>query len=202
MDFVSLSEAEKENIARWLSARARVGGWFFIGMAGFISFILLWVLLFAPRQEPISSDDLIPVFTLILGLVGTAVFLFRRRLSVRRWLDEPLRLGKGRILAQHPTPYSGYRLQLQIPMPDGENYKAGLAYLGKPDWHVGDDLELIFWQNGRFCPRHIDHIVDFAYLPTPERLRRRRRRVIQIVVGLLILATFAMLMGLYGQGRL
>jgi hypothetical protein len=201
MDLVQLSEEEKEDMARWLSARARAGGWFFMGMAGLVLLMLLWALFAGSRQEPIRSDDLVPVFTLILGLVGTAVFLFRRRQAVRRWLDEPLQLGKGRILAQHPLPYAGYRLQLQISMADGANYKASFGYLGKPDWKVGDDLELIFWQNGRFCPRYIDHIVDFAYLPTEERLRRKRRRVIQIVVGLLILAAFAILMGLYGQGN-
>jgi hypothetical protein len=73
------------------------------------------------------------------------------------------------------------------------------GYLGRPAWQVGDDLALIQWENGRFCPRYIDHIVDFGYLPTPQRRRYVRRRLVGAVVLYVLLVALAILLAQYGK---
>ena len=202
MNDIYLTSAEKDEMAKWLSRRATAGGWFFMGMIGFIFLMVMLAFYSANRHQnqPVySSDDIGVFFTLILILAGIGLWLLRRRVHIRRLLDEPLTLGNGRILDQHRVPYTGFRLKLQITTAAGESYETRLGYLGLPDWQIGDELELIFWQNGRFCPRHIDHIVDFGHLPTPERKQRIRKRIIWFVVGYAIFVAIAILLGLYSQ---
>jgi hypothetical protein len=189
-------------MARWLSARATAGGWFMLGLAGFGLALFVWaVWQRSPSQAAFTFDDYVPFSTFLLLLAGTAVWLLRRRRVVRNWLNDPVRLGSGEILGVQQLPFSGYRVQLKIDSIAGQ-IVVNMGYLGRPNWQVGEDLALIFWENGRFCPRHIEHIVDFGYLPTPERKRFIRRRVVTAVVIYLVLVALAILMGLYGQGRL
>lgn len=185
---VELTEAEKEKMAYWLSPRARGGGWMFVGLAALALAALIWFI--AKPQSTPTTEELIPLVVLILLTGGIGWWLLRRRQVIRHWLDEPLIMGNGRILAQQQVPYIGYRIRLQIETERGE-MQANLAYLGRPDWQVGDDVELMFWENGRFCPRHFNHIMDFGHLPTPACQRMIRNRII-----------LAVLLGLYGQGRL
>ena len=195
---VDLTQEEKEQMAYWLSARARAGGWMFIGLAGLALATLIWLLFKSP---PTPAEELSPLVVMILLMGGIGWWMLRRRSVIRSWLDEPLKAEYGRILAQQQIPYMGYRLRLQIETERGK-MQATLGYLGRPDWQVGDDVPLIFWGNGRFCPRHFNHIMDFGHLPTPERQRMITRRIIIAIVGYAILVLIAILLGLYGQGRL
>lgn len=198
-----LTEAEKENMAKWLSRRATAGGWFFIGMV--VVVFLMMLLVISRRNIPhatYTSDDWSVFVTLIVILTGIGVWLLRRQRHIRHLLDEPLTLGSGRILNQYRVPYIGFRLKLQIASPAGDLFETHMGYLGLPDWQIGDEIKLLFWQNGRFCPRHINHIVDFGHLPTPARKQHMRKRVILFVVGYAILVALAILLGLYSQGRL
>jgi hypothetical protein len=95
----------------------------------------------------------------------------------------------------------GNQVQLRIQTATGEMF-ANMGHIGVSTWQVGDEVALIFWQNGRFCPRHITHSVDFGYLPTSERRRFIRRRLIKIVVWYFILVAMAIFLALYGQDRL
>ncbi len=189
-------------MAYWLSKRATAGGWFFIGLVGFI-FLLLFVASTWGTAVPsrYTSDDFAVFLTIIVVMLTIAGWLLRRRHHIRRLLDEPLRTGTGRILNLQRAPYTGFRLTLQIRTPDGEVWETGLGYLGLPDWQIGDELALLFWENGRYCPRHINHIVDFGQLPTEKQRRKKHKRVIFFFIACFILAAFAILMGLYGQGR-
>lgn len=196
---VELTEAEKEKMAYWLSARARGGGWMFVGLTALALAALIWFI--AKPQSTPTTEELIPLVVLILLTGGIGWWLLRRRQVIRCWLDEPLIMGNGRILAQQQVPYIGYRIRLQIETERGE-MQANLAYLGRPDWQVGDDVELMFWENGRFCPRHFNHIMDFGHLPTPACQRMIRNRIILAVLTYAILVLLAFLFGLYGQGRL
>lgn len=203
MKDVYLTSTEKDRMAKWLSRRATAGGWFFIGMIGFVFLMLLLAVYSSRKNQPAySTDDVAVFFTLIIIMGGIGVWLLRRQVHIRRLLDAPLMLGYGRILNQYRVPYTGFRLKLQISTADGETYETHLGYLGLPDWQIGDEIELIFWQNGRFCPRHFDHIVDFGHLPTPEHKQRIRKRIIIFVVGYAILVLIAFLLGLFSQGRL
>ncbi len=69
-------------------------------------------------------------------------------------------------------------------------------------WKEGDEMSFVFWEDGRFCPRHVNHAVDIAHLPTPERKQLVRRRIIKGVVLYLILTAIGIFWGLYGSGQL
>ena len=201
---VYLTPSEKDTLAHWLSARARTSGWFLIGLGGFMLLLILFVILrrgFVPAIFD-TPEEVVAIFMPILVLVGAGIWLLRRKRVIRGWLDEPLHSVHGRILDKQQTAYSGHRIRLQVPTDLGTEMVANLGYIGTPDWQVGNELELLLWTNGRFCPRHITHLVDVAYLPTPERRRLIRNRIIKVVVWYLILTGIGILMALYGQGRL
>lgn len=190
-------------MAYWLSKQAVIGGWFFMGMAGFALCLIIFGAVRAASQ-PISDVEVVigPVMTLLLALVGTGVWLMRRRPKIRRLLDDPLYAGHGRVLSKKQDSYGGYVLELQAQRELDAPLKAKLSYIGHADWDVSDEIELIFWDNGRFCPRHFDHMVSLGHLPTPARKQMMRRR---ITIGILIYFFFvalAIIMALYSQGRL
>ncbi len=83
-----------------------------------------------------------------------------------------------------------------------ERNEGGGRFRGQHELAGGDDLAADLLGERLFCPRYFDHIVDVAYLPTPERRRQRRRRIIIWTVIYLLLVTMAILMALFGQRRL
>lgn len=198
-----LSTDEKDELARWLSGRAKAGSWFMLAMAGFV---LLLVLLTIGRliraKGSLTADDVIPIVMLILAFAWPGIWLLRRRQAIRRLFDEPMRLGNGRIVGKQRVPYMGWRIRLRIQPERGETILAELGYLGDPNWQVGDDIALIFWEDGRFCPRHLQHITDMGRLPHSASQHRLRRRVVTAVLIFLALALLGVFLGLYGQGRL
>ena len=175
MQPIDLTTAEKEELTQWLSKRSRSVGWFLIGMAGFIGSLGIWGVVQPTSQVGVA--DLGPFSLIIISLAGPGIWQLNQRRVVRRWLDEPLDIINGRILSIDTLPYSTKRLKLEI-LHEGETYRTGMTYIGQTDWQVGDGIPLLLWPNGRFCPRHINHLVDVGYLPTPKRQRRRRRRLI------------------------
>ena len=196
-----LTEEEKETMANWLSKRARIGGWFMIGLAAFYIGLILWASLREGSKVTYTGDGVIAVMMPMLALAAIGGWLLSRRRHVRHLLDEPLHLGNGRLINLCLDAYSGHQMKLQIETAVDETMVASFGYLGKATWQVGDEIPLVFWQDGRFCPRHFDHIVDFGHLPTPERKRRQRRLIVKILVWWLILSALGLLIGLYGQGR-
>jgi hypothetical protein len=201
MKTVQLSEAEKERMAFWLARRAWVGGWFFVALAG-VALLLMYSISAQGAVQKTDSAETWSAFTVVaLVLLGPGVWLLWRRRVIRAWLDEPLYAGSGRIVALKQVPYSGYRVRLLL-QHDGEEFSAEMGFLGRPKWQIGEELALILWQNGRFCPRAFDFIVDFGYLPTLKRRRFVRRRVIAIALAWLFMTALALILGLYGQGRL
>ena len=203
MTALHLSEAEKEQLTHWLSARSRAGGWVFISLAGFVLFICLWLAIRTIfTVTPYAIDDFVPLVTILLVMVGIGVWLLRQRRVIRRLFNESLHVGRGRIINRHLDPSASNHLQVEIDTISGEVMVARVGYMGTSDWQAGDEIELIFWQDGRFCPRHVTHLVDFSHLPTPQRRRRIRNRIILVIVWYLLAVALAILFGLYGQGRL
>lgn len=192
---IYLSPVEKEKMAGWLAKRATAGGWVFIGLA---VFALLMGVIGVLQNPRLSADDLGGVIAICLGMCAVGWWMLRYRRKVRRWLDEPLRAGTGRVLNAIPTPYMGKRVRLQIESPDGEHYKSGFFVLSTESWEKGDQIGLLFWENGRYCPRHVDYLVDIAYLPTPARRNLVRRRIITGVVVYLLLTALGFLLAIYG----
>lgn len=200
---IYLTEAEKEHLSKFLSKRAIAGAYFFVGMALFL-FVTVTIALSqrSPDLPRFTAEDYVPISMILLGLVLAGGWLYSRKRAVRRWFDEPMYEVNGRILSITQLPYSGKRVSFRIQPQYGEPLVANMSYIGTPDWQVGDDIGLIVWKNGRFCPRNFDYLVDVAYLPTPERRTKTRRRIIIGILIYLLISACGILLGLYGQGRL
>ena len=203
MEPINLPNSEKDQMAYWLSKQAVIGGWFFIGLAGFAVLLILFAG-WRASNKPISDMEAFygPFITLVLLLVGSGVWLMRRRHHIRRLLDEPLFAGHGRVLSKKPDYYGGQIFKLHIQPGPEEPMTANLGTIAKATWDVGDEIELLFWDNGRFCPRHFDYMVSLSHLPTPERKKRMRKRILIGVLVYLLFVALAIVFALYGQGRL
>jgi hypothetical protein len=203
MEPLNLPNSEKDQMAYWLSKQAVIGGWFFIGMAG----VTLLLILFAgwrAANKPISDMEAFYGSFITLGLlfVGVGVWLMRRRQKIRQLLDEPLFAGDGRVLSKKLDTYGGHIFKLHIQTGPGKPLTASMGTIGKTTWEVGDEIALVFWDNGRFCPRYFDHMVSLAQLPTPERKRFVRNRILLGILVYFFLVALAIIFALYGQGRL
>ena len=197
---IYLTDTEKKEMTRWLARRAIVSGWTFIGLPLFVLLVAGTIRFLNPPTFEYTAEDIVALFTLPVIMISVGIWLLRRKQAIRRWFDEPLEGGNGRILSIQPLPYATKRLTLKIEHQPGESYEAKMSYIGVPNWQVGAEIELIFWKNGRYCPRHFDHLVDVAYLPTLERKRKMRNRIVGFVIGYLLLTGLGLLMGLYSQG--
>lgn len=196
---IYLTESEKENLTKWLARRAVIGGWTIIGIPSIVLILIGTIRFLNPPTFTYSVEELVAIFILPVGMILAGIWLIGRKRAIRRWFDEPLEEGNGRILSIQPPTESGSTLVVEIVTELGERYETKMGFLGKPDWQAGDEIALIVWKNGRFCPRHFDHIVDVAYLPTPERIQRSRRRIAIWVLGYLLLVGLGIILGTYGN---
>ncbi|MEM7333889.1 MAG: hypothetical protein AAF490_17505 [Chloroflexota bacterium] len=197
---IILTNEEKEQLTRWLSRRALISGGTFIGIGLVPLIIMLVVSLLNSHQFSVTVETFGAIFGLpiCMGLIG--FWLIGRRQAVRRWFDELMELGNGRILTMNPRTDSGSFLTFEIINELGERFEASMGYIGTPDWKVGDEIELIVWKNGRFCPRHFDHLVDVAYLPTPARVRRSKLIGNTILISIGLLVGIGILFAIFGDG--
>ncbi len=197
---IALTPEEKDHLAKWLSRRAIIGGGTFIGLAVVPLIIMFVVSLLSSNNVTFEIEEIVGILTLPVGMIGIGMWLINRRRAIRRWFDEPLEAGNGRILKMVTHTDSGSSLTLEIFNEFGERIEATMGYIGNPDWKVGDEIELIMWKNGRFCPRNFDHMVDVSYLPTPASIQRNKILGTIGLIVLILLLGMGVVFGILGQG--
>lgn len=200
MNTIYLTDEEKKNAVHWLSQSANGGGWFFALMTIFPMGMLLsaWLRIIPTAVEWDGSMYGVLIGWLVIFSL-LAAWLFRQKRKVAVQLSKPLQPATAVISQIHVIPYAGWRMRLQINTVDGEQI-GHIRVIVKPSWQVGEQIEVLMLDDGRFFPRHLSQGIDFGRIETPQR--RIRTRVLVGCGGALFfaLALTGFLLGFYGQG--
>lgn len=201
MNTVYLSPEEQKKALHWLSQSSKGGGWFLIGM-GLFTFGLL--LLGGLRLISIQAEDsmafIVPFSLLGMAFLGLGIWLVGYKRRLQQVLAMPMTPTTAVITHIHTLPYLGWQMRLQLNTAVGEQ-EGTIRVVVKPTWLVGERLEVLLLNNGRFFPRELSQAVDLGQVITPQYRQRRWRWIGCGVVAFLGLAALAFLLGLYGQGR-
>ena len=196
-----LTNQEKDDLARYLSFASRSGGWFLLGMSGFVIAVSAFMV-YRTATGAIESDDSLigGMIALFLAFAVPGTWLMYRRKVIRDMLDGELHTGTGEILESTGPTDTGWHVNLLVKTPDGHETERSLTGYGPPPWKVGAHIDLIFAQDDtKFFPRELSFNLQMGEIPTPTTIDRRKRwgNFVLTIIGLLVLLGF--LIGMFSS---
>ncbi len=193
MDTIYLSDTVKKESLRQLALSSTAGGWVFILM-GLFPFVLLAFagLGIIPTASEWTGDEVAVFVTWGLAFLLPGIWLLRHKKKISALLDEPMQSQTAVITHIHAIPYFGWRMRLQIGEQTGR-----MRVVAKPQWAVGDKIELYVIENGRFLPQAINQTVDLGTIDTPQSERRGRWGGGCITAVLIGLVLFGILVAIF-----